>query len=667
MNEINNETPLRYSMTMIVNGQEISRFAPFEPCASSLEFACMRRYEEVFEALRDHFGVGAAQSGESPPARLQQYRNHASALNGFISHVGKTASSFVGVEFGTAFDRTLRTYLEGLQLGSRTISDRRGFLRVARQLFEATKPGSSSRQTPVAEDFARKLRSAMAADGRSAEEVAEATGISSSQLERWLHGQAPSPKMRPALHRLEAAVGLARGGLGTFLGEVPQPQGAIPTSASPVIEYRERLRSLTKDAYVFPEASFSESLLAEWSELLKYKTAKVTALRRSARGVWACVPNDTVARPSALCRAAFGYCPTAGRFLSNLRSYLGFLMLSTDRGGLGRTPEAVQTIGWLCDANSLDAYLAFMAERSGGSVHTGHQVFCTSVLALLDEKHGYLRQCETLIEKLPENVRDGHSWVELCRCAADTLRNWKNAAIDVSRDPLEPIRGLLAADEPLVEVIAAVEKLRALVRKAPPRSLTAARHARDALLLALLISNPLRLRVFQHLRYSDDQTGEVYRTPGGEWRIRLKGSLIKNRRSERARSYDVRVAPWVSPLLDEYVAEYREILLQGNPGRYLFVARGRTGQSWKGLSRHVLVLTRRHVLGCPGIGCHAFRALVATEYLRRFPGDYLTVAELLNDKLSTVIRHYAHLQREDSHARYDRYLAELGVDRLAAI
>jgi hypothetical protein len=44
---------------------------------------------------------------------------------------------------------------------------------------------------------------------------------------------------------------------------------------------------------------------------------------------------------------------------------------------------------------------------------------------------------------------------------------------------------------------------------------------------------------------------------------------------------------------------------------------------------------------------HAFRYVIATDHLRRHPGDYLTVATLLHDKLETVLKNYGHLRVED--------------------
>ena len=48
-----------------------------------------------------------------------------------------------------------------------------------------------------------------------------------------------------------------------------------------------------------------------------------------------------------------------------------------------------------------------------------------------------------------------------------------------------------------------------------------------------------------------------------------------------------------------------------------------------------------------GLSIHAFRHIPATDHLLRNPGDYLSVAKMLNDKLETVLREYNHTEIQD--------------------
>jgi len=72
--------------------------------------------------------------------------------------------------------------------------------------------------------------------------------------------------------------------------------------------------------------------------------------------------------------------------------------------------------------------------------------------------------------------------------------------------------------------------------------------------------------------------------------------------------------------------------------------------------QHVAKLTKRFIPECPGFGTHAFRHLVATDYPRKSPNDFLTVAVLLHDRLETVLAAYAHLREDESFARYEAHL-----------
>ncbi|WP_341647462.1 hypothetical protein [Thauera humireducens] len=100
-------------------------------------------------------------------------------------------------------------------------------------------------------------------------------------------------------------------------------------------------------------------------------------------------------------------------------------------------------------------------------------------------------------------------------------------------------------------------------------------------------------------------------------------------------------------MLDEYIEEYRPVLTKDPNDPYLFLSSRSTGL-WTEMGRQVLKLTKRYIRGCSGISPHGFRHLVATAFLKKNPNGFLQVAELLNDRLSTVMQAYAHLKRDDS-------------------
>ncbi len=80
------------------------------------------------------------------------------------------------------------------------------------------------------------------------------------------------------------------------------------------------------------------------------------------------------------------------------------------------------------------------------------------------------------------------------------------------------------------------------------------------------------------------------------------------------------------------------------------------------ISNRIRGLTRMYIDGCPGFGSHAFRGIVARDYLKRHPGDYPNLAHLLHDKLATVLRDYADITVAEGlrglHADVDSFFDE---------
>lgn len=246
----------------------------------------------------------------------------------------------------------------------------------------------------------------------------------------------------------------------------------------------------------------------------------------------------------------------------------------------------------------------------------------------------------------------------MCERSHNFLRQYIRSSQGVSRSPKEPIAALLDSDEPLRPLLKAINRMDMKASQCRPGSKAEAIHKRNALLLALLVSNPLRQRSIASITWFPFGGGSLRGSSETGWRITLGQVQQKNGGSKRGRNYDVKVADWVKPRLEAYLEEYRDTLLCGKPSNYLFVS-SRGAGIWKDITKTVIRLTRKFIPGCPGFGPHAVRHLVATDWLRKYPGEFLTVAELLNDRLETVLAEYAHLKRDDSFARYETHVLRL--------
>lgn len=634
--------------------------------SSTLENAMALPYTELLDLLKKHFGVNVAENTELTSA-LQQYRNHLSALNGFLANCGKTVEANVGAEFGSQFDTRLREYVDALNVSERTKRDRVTQLRFIRRIYEERGAATVVPPPNTRASLSTTLRESIARLGIAPKTFAIQVGVSAATVRGWLNGGGANKRGVPSLHRVEAALGLERDSLvklavrgsAAMTGRAAKKDREAQPAA-PVISHRRRIAECIPHGFILAESELGDEFLCEWYRLFSYKTGGMPELERTSKGVWRLIPEGTFNNISSLARRKNMVCPSAEMLLDSLRKFLGVLFrLPVQEGGIHWRSKPAQTLAWLAHPDALALYLQWMTDRSDGIRHSGQRVFAQFVACLLRPNTGYLwQQPEVFRERLPLEMRpaDAAAWQTMCARSHAYLRQVVRSAKGVSRAPDEPIADLLSLPYPLKPVLEALKRIDAAAAACPPGSMSEARHKRNALLLALLLSNPLRRRSIASLTWLSDGHGSLRRTSENGWRIVLAPHQLKNGDSKRGKSYNVKVADWVAPRLSEYVEEYRDTLLDGKESPYLFVA-GKSVRLWEGLGPTVQAVTQKYIPGSAGFGPHALRHLVATDWLRRYPGDFLTVAELLNDRLETVLASYAHLKRDDSFSRYEAHVS----------
>lgn len=646
----------RYSITTSCN-DILFKVTSHVVASSYMElFEVNLTYDELDDLLQAEI-LGVQAGNQAPPANaLQQLRNFRTSLNGFLASVGKTTASRVGNELTSGFDGALNGYLDVLDVAATTKRDRRSHLKRYRALYQAQRANNEKSRPKRVTTLSETLRAAIARTDMAPKTFARKVGVSVSAVQRYLAGALPNRRGIPGLRRMEVELGLERDSLISLVkfDEVANEAGKARDS-----EFSQRLAERTADRYFLPLDYLGPAFKQEWRELLAYKTSISPELERSAKGVWRCIPAATTTIDSAWVMVGNAVCPAAEMVLDRMRALFGFLVRPIESGGHGMFSGTVQTLAWLAVPSATNGYLEFLTQRSAGLVHLGQANFARFVASMVRPETGYLRQCPELRFALPSHIQppteDG--WQRLCDEAYKHARQWIQRAKDMSREPDAPIAALLALDAPLKPVLEAIERINLRAAAAPSGGISQARHKRDALLFAFVISNPLRLRTLQSLTWSPDNTGAVYKTTTG-WRVRLTRAMLKNGHGKAGKRYDVAVAPWVGEMLEAYVEEYRTTILGASESAYLFV-NNRYGRMWSEMSRHVRRLTEQHVKGTTGFSLHAFRHLVATDLLKRHPNSFITAAELLNDSLETVMRCYAHLKRDDSFAIHHQYLEGL--------
>jgi hypothetical protein len=589
----------------------------------------------------------------------QQLANYTTTLNSYLAFIGKTTDSPVGPELSILFEDTCRRYCDSLGLSRRTMLDRRSHLNKWRKAAEAlrTEDGSQGPAgSPQSSDFHELLRIAVAQTGQSTKGLAREVEMSFTTLGRWLRGAVPNTRARPSIHRLEKALGMRRGQLSEALSKLDKSSEPAQIEAQPIV-YREELASRLKRPYFLPARDFSLELLAEVKTFYEYKTVRRPALKRSKGGKWAVYPSSQRPDQPTVPFAPNTVCVTYGMFTAMLSSYLGYICLAPAEGGMGRTRSEAQTIAWLAVPDAIEGFMTFLKARSNGLTHGGHDRIARQIRSLVQPATGYLTQQPGFAESLPSDVRP-EDWDRMCAEARVTVTEWGNDAVDISRDPSDPIAGLLALDDPLEPVIQAVSELDRLALAAPDGGYDEAGHKRDALLLSMLLVNPLRLRNYVSMSIFQNRAGYIYLS-GSQYRISIAKAGFKNGKSQGVQNYDVGIPAFLTARIAEYLEVYRTVLVGKNKDVGVLFPSRRSGRTYPKLGRHIHKLTKRLIPGCPGAGPHAFRHLVATVWLTKNPGDYLTVAELLNDRLATVMKHYAHLNKDDSLSRYASQLEGL--------
>lgn len=649
-NKINNLVTQRYQNLSPYN-VTYSFFA-----GSYLEPLMNPTYEETTLTLESYFNEKSRQNNEK--SYKQQYRNHVSTLNSFLASIGKTEASRVGAELSAQFDRSLSNYLSVLTVSSRSKNDRRAHLRLIKKIYEKSNHQNSNAKRTT--DLSTALRMAIARTELAPKTIARRAGLSTSAMQRWLAGSLPNVNGIPTLRRLEKELGLERDSLVSLVsGSKPSPD-ALPVVA---IAHRQKMSKVQREGrYVLRLNDLSPDFQNEWRALLEYKTTPMPLLERQARGSWRCIPADTYPKvhTTSICRGMV--CPTASFVLLFVRKLLTLTLRHQEHGGLidDIADANAQTLAWLALPAALSCYIDYVASRSNGVMHNGISVASSAFASLLRPKTGFLWQQPKLRNKLPERFRpeSDDEWRRLCEHSHKMLRNVIQKSKGKSRIPFDPIASLLVLDNSLQPILDAISRLDSEAATAPPGSLSQALAKRDALLLSFILSNPLRSRTLMSLTWSEHGASNIRGSSRAGWRVHIPSHQLKNGEFQCDTEYSAKISILVMDRIDEYLHEYRNTILQGKECKYFFVST-KSMEMWATLPKRVLFLTKRLIPGSPGFGPQAFRHIVATDWLKTHPNDFLAVAELLNDNIETVMKNYSHLKRESSFARYDNHLAKL--------
>lgn len=583
-----------------------------------------------------------------------------SALKAFLTSSGLSEDCVIGSILRISYYRNLAKHVEILKSEGRSksyIANRKSLLGKWSSLvnqLDRLDALTNNTKTPLQvalEDIVNQANT-------TPTQLATSLDISKHTFRRWLNGGQPQQSALPALRRIESFFAMEPNALVTlaFENNYFKP---VEQSEPKKIEYRERLSVVTKDHYRLK--NISEQLAREWQGLLVHKTEKMPLLKRHSRGAWVSTEFITKGKTERN-QHLFNkekYVPTSNVLWTQLISYLGWMSRDIDIGGAGYSLEEVQTLAWLTHKPMIHRFLVWKIDRAGDKVHNGILDFVKQVKALTHPVHGYLTQMPSLNQHLPEGARH-EDWKEACSEAfewsSEMKRNLSAGGIELSREPMAPIKHILELPAPLEAIGDMASRMRA--SRPVTGGVDEAIWARDLLLIRLMASNPLRAKNLKLLTYKADNSGNLYKKPDGSWNLRIDKRAFKNLKGAAGdEDYDVEITSNVWPAIEQYIQVYRPMLADADKVDFLFLSsltekpKSYIGP-WESLNRRVFYLTKRFLWNCPGIGSHGIRYIIGTAILKKNPDAWGLAAAALHDKEETVRAHYAHLRMRDkvSHA-----------------
>lgn len=570
-------------------------------------------------------------------------RNRKSKLNKALAIAGLTADQPAKLLLGPALEATIalvRAKSANPKAASDTVSALRWFHEQAEMLFpgwtrqDGSAPSSPVNRLRLERQFSKTLRAKIKEAGLSQSEAAKLSGVPLPTLQGWLRGVRPS---RTALPALQALADVLQTPIGDFLQYVRRTLARdLPPPEKD--KYSRHLSKCRKLKYRLQLKEVTPTLRREWERYMAHQVGEDRTYRLGELNGWRKKEWDHD-RGTELkwFESYYGmYVPSANANWGHLQRLIGFVRLAKADGGMEIDPAQCQTMAWFAQPNAVRAHLEWL-ERRAGENNTGVRNFRQVVHSLVAKDTGWLRQQPEMMQRLPERFHAA-DWDTLCDETLDICRAHSKKKVVLTRDALRSLRPLLAVEDPLDPLYDAIDDLCHDAEAFPRGSIVAARSLRNAALLALLLTVPLRLETLIQLTIGP---GGHLTIKDGELFADIPEHLIKN-----GTKRGPLVIEGVKSELVEMIARYIELarpqFLKDKASDRLFVSS--RGNMWTGASTALAHFTRRYLhqyMDGKGLCMHSFRHLVATRYLKLHPDQYEGVAVLLHDNLQTVLDTYA--------------------------
>lgn len=613
------------------------------------------RYDQLRTLMRERAGQAERPAQTSLP-------NCESALAAFLRERGLADDEVVGETLRSSFNAVLSEHKEALRAQTRSkrfIENRAWALRHWYRLVRAIDHEGATLDGGVP-PLAAALREVFSDRTRNMTHVARAASVSWETLRRWTDGNMPRRGMEDSLHRIERVCFLEPGALTDLLPWRPS-RHLDAKKGVPLDELGQKNAELTQSRYRLHGDRIPAILRREWREYLSARTGikdrppETPEPKKAVNRFTAAMARSesTLGKRLRVREPAPGevkgektlhlidgkYCTTASAYWEHIISFLGWAAKSKEGGGAGYPLDEL-SLGLFANYDMLNSFLEWKCARTD-SINFGTKNFISFAMGLLNSDTGFLVRRPDIGTCV--GVPDAEAWREQCLQTRRMLSIMLDNVLPNVRkrcDPEKRLKKILALPSPMDAFVEGVKRL----ISSNPRTggINEALWARNVLLLALPISNPLRLKNLQLLTYRDDNSGKLRKTSTG-WRIFIDRSEFKNiHGAAKNRDYDQAIDPSIWPYIERYIKHYRPLF--NSHTDFLFVSQETPDFIWSSMDDTYRDLTKEYVPGCEqGTGTHGIRHVCGTHVLVVSGGDILQAAELLHDKISTVERDYIHI------------------------
>ncbi len=614
----------------------------------------------------------------------QQSKNLMTALSQFQKYCRVNNECYADEIYGDSFDNRLNEHILSMSANGysqQSVRDRLSLLLKVKEHFQ-----EMLLKEDMPSSFSDCLRWSMRRLGLRYADITRKLKIDESTFFHWVNKRGnPTAKFRDKLIELEDFLKLERGALISRSGiDFRETLKGVRNGKSQT-DFTKRILAGQKTPYALTNPS--ESMRQEWADFTRHKSTAILRPGEKRNASWRVKDCKKVSQRLSWAAFTLGgrkVCVTADIVWSFLSDVLGFITRPDLAGRLAISTEQI-SLAWLSDSERVLACIEYQHERAG-AYSKGTYTTISHVVQLLRPETGYLWQNVKYADKLSDEMHHqmGYDrtssladrtqvWQKWCESNRDRLYDVYNnleeqKLIRMTRNPTEKIREILDRKRPVEALLEMIKRMKETVPSII-QPLQRKAFERDLMLIQMLTANPLRIHNFAVMTWKSDNSGNLYQTEEGAWRIRFPPEDFKNQKGAAQTAYDVGVSQHLWKDIEHYLKEVRPNLLGGGKSDFLFRPCKKTmamkdvdGElPWRSdtMSERVTSLTRTFIPNSAGMGPHSFRHIIATDYLKNHPHDYMTVAFILHDKLETVINEYAHVSTGHGFSLYTSYFDEM--------